>query len=466
MHDMRELVADYGHDVTTVAGAERHLTSVEPSSEGSRIDSPEEYTRRVRRRLRAVGRDELTSLDGAILGAGWCLVGPREWVAGIDDWLAYYNASLPAVHSTPYSGCERRPGSPYYLAPCEVAVARALRIPARWLRALAYQAGYDASLASPLASLRLQARLNGLRSGSAYQRLHMPAPEAGDRRACRRPLAPLTGAQWVRLRRMVRAAGRTSALLLRGRLSAQALEHLGRVSPELQRAVITAQVEREREVEHDPYTSRPLLRSRDLPWAAPTLSTSTLYRALRDLRTPLGRAAWAAGRRQREMCEALGVTPPAHAAQAMLLRGYGPVEVWRQLVDADCQPSPALAHAAIASIPEHWLGLARGHAARDLARALVIHLARLSGARGVSRPIVHAAECCTAAAIYFGGVATEQGDRLAALVAHDDWERLEYQLLHRIRDDASQVAAAIRAAGGWSAHPRRVLRALAEVCRD
>ena len=48
MHDDIDLVADYGHDVTTVSGAELHLSSVEPSPEGSRIDSPSIIPRRLR----------------------------------------------------------------------------------------------------------------------------------------------------------------------------------------------------------------------------------------------------------------------------------------------------------------------------------------------------------------------------------------------------------------------------------
>lgn len=345
-------------------------------------------------------------------------------------WIAVRSAR-PAVHDTPHRSGDRQPGSPYYLPPEELAVARAIGIPARWVARLCEVAGMDPQLRSPVQALGLRRRVDVLRGCQVGDRWI----GAGDRQARARALAPISQAQRIRLRRMVRAAARTSARAWTGRLSAQALEHLGRVSPEAQRVVLDRA--------HEVCSSHGLLRSRDLPWG-----DLLVRQRLRDVAHPRGRAAWAFGRRAAQLYRALGEPAPVGRVGFALARGYSPEQVWLRYIDPDCAPPRAVAAAAIAAAAERGSEELLSEPLSDLLIPLDDEL-RAIGDRLRS----------TAAALWVRHMAAERDrPRIAALMRDRVQRAHGREHTYRYVDRLDEVRLVdIEAAGGWGASPERVL---------
>lgn len=325
------LIDDYGIDVTTAVGTRNHLRSVCGASAARLlpINDEREYGRIVRRlhrhrivehplaaqqlstherefvgeltpqQLRAYHRTfrrrrglpplSASYVDGRLLAAGWCLSSPTRWAAELESWLTYYSAAVERPN---------RVGSDYHpLSPAQIAVARRIGVPAWTLRSIS---GTQGQL---LNSLRLTDRLAATRSSDVAAR--------------RRATARLPRRTITRFRRIGRAIGRTSAKRAAeaGRqLCGAAWAALGRVSPEVQRAIL------EHLAAHPPEGAGPL-RIRDLPWAVGG-------RAARDMAcSPVARAAWATGRRRAALAAALTAQEQrrvAHPLGALLARGLTP----------------------------------------------------------------------------------------------------------------------------------------------
>ena len=321
------LTADYGHDVTTAAGARRHLRSVHGATARrlERITSDTDYSRIVRRlhSRRVVdhplgsptSRDDgspssASYVDGRLLAAGWNLTAPTRWARELESWLEYWAQAAP--NPSPV-------GSSYNpLDPSLVAVARRIGVPA-WILRGATGEGYGGGW-HLIRCLRLPERLAQIASPDLSTR------RLGTARVPRRLV--------TRLARAARAMARTSAGLTIRRpaprregggvrearimrpLCNAAWAALGRVSPETQRAIL------EHLADHPPEGMGPL-RVRDLPWAAGA-------RCARDCaHSPVARAAWATGKRRASLAAALTEQDRARLASpigVLLARGLSPVD--------------------------------------------------------------------------------------------------------------------------------------------
>jgi hypothetical protein len=299
------LVADYGHDVTTPGGAARHLRSVSGSSSLrlAPIADDADYGRIVRRLHRRREIDHPLArppetwgfpppsgsyVDGRLLAAGYCLSTPTRWAAELQEWLTYYASAVarPSKVGSSYNSFD----------PTEVAIARQIGCPAWVLRTMGR---------AVLRPLRIAERARQIRSSDVATR------RLGTARIPQRLV--------TRLRRAARAMARTSwgGTQWIGRpLCMAARVALGRVSPEVQRAILE-------HLEAHPVEGTGPLRVRDLPWAVG-------QRVARDCAaSPVARAAWAVGQRRAALAAALATAEQvrlAHPLSALLARGLPPVE--------------------------------------------------------------------------------------------------------------------------------------------
>lgn len=231
----REILAEYGEDVTTAEGAAR-WRAWPPDH---RIGSPGEYVAAVRRLAARLGI-ELPTNNGRLLAAGFGRIGPRKWITtgALSSFLAYWRRAAARPD---------RVGSPYNPPPDLVAASWTRRVPPA-----------------------------GVRSGAVVAA----------------PRGPRSGRRARRLSRIAIATSRTSAALgvrrwgSDGRarpITSGALDALGRLSPELQRAALWVSGYR-------PFWDR------DTPFGARDLDWPAIARVHAAMRAPLVRAAWGAGR--------------------------------------------------------------------------------------------------------------------------------------------------------------------------
>lgn len=262
-----QLMADYGWDVMTADGARSHLRAVECPRVNLTVRA---YWYAVVRRC-----PEAADWHGDLITVAHNRLTPAQWAPRVLDWIDYW------VQVSPESA-DRGMGSPY--VPCVEWVWRAwyLGVPAWQARALWVPRSADEP------------------AGGEYVQL----PRRGR----------LTRAGRERVLRMARAAARTSTRGLA--IDAHALEMLGRLSPELQRAALDGVIARSDAPGRARLGGTPL-RARHLNWAR----AAGVQRQIAADSTGRVRAAWATGRRQASLLGIACTKAGAESVKALLPDG-------------------------------------------------------------------------------------------------------------------------------------------------
>lgn len=257
---MREYGIDFSSGLQAVRQWDRSLLPRIRTYATDRV-----YTVAVRRVARASGSG-YEAQDGRLLAAGWCWMSPQRFHAVLPSFLAYWSRAVSRPHIV---------GSSHNVTTPDVALAAMfIGIPAR-----ALQVPGVCSIAETVL------RVRRVSSAAVWPRR-------------------ISARRRRKLLRVARAASRTSASFVPCgyTLGMDAWAALGRVSPELQRAVLWSVQ----------FLPKGLIRSRDLPWSV----------ARQRCSGDRARVAWATGRRQNSLI----LQSSTSCSRALTVRGIPPVE--------------------------------------------------------------------------------------------------------------------------------------------
>jgi|WetSurMetagenome_2_1015567.scaffolds.fasta_scaffold00474_2 hypothetical protein len=243
------------------------------------------------RRMDATVRD----LDGRIVAAGWNHYSPREWLGRIGEFADYWNATQERASAV---------GSPYNAEPEIVFALWRARVPVRYARSMGQYARWAVLDGRVVWSLVVRSIRMARALGRASSKdicggvAHRDTPRQGEAASDFRDLTDLTAKAWAAM---------------------------GRVSPEMQEAMI-AEICRRRSAGD----RRTVLRPADLPWEVAARVQADM---LADT-TGRVRAAWSRGKkRARLVGAAQHPLAPAYPLVAStdialrLVRGERPVDI-------------------------------------------------------------------------------------------------------------------------------------------